>query len=59
MSVTVAITVTLPNATAAQLVANATAFSQSIGPEVIRLVSRQVDGARPNVTGATVATVVT
>lgn len=59
MSVTVAVTVTLPNATAAGIVATATDISQSIGPEIIRLVKRQVDGERPNVSGASVATVIT
>jgi hypothetical protein len=59
MSVTVAITVTFPNTTAALLVATATDISQDVGPELIRLLARQVDGKRPNLSGASAATVIT
>lgn len=64
MSVTVAITVTIPNATAASIVAAGSDFTNTIGNEVIRLVERQiVDKVSPSgvaglgaVTAATVVT---
>jgi hypothetical protein len=60
MSVTVAITVTIPNFTAAGIVAVAADFHNTIEPEVRRLVMSQVAGrdtADPgNVTSATVVT---
>ena len=63
MSVTVAVTVTIPNATAASIVATGASFTQAIGPEVIRLVKRQFvestgtsDAALGAVTAATVVT---
>lgn len=43
MSVAIAITVTLPQTTAAAVTMSGTDVAQVIGPEVIRLVQDQVD----------------
>jgi hypothetical protein len=60
MSVAVAITVTLPNTTAAKIVATGTDVTQTIGREVTRLLTSQVvAGENQDVSGATVATVIT
>ena len=60
MSVAVAITVTIPNWTAAGIVALGLDFSQTIGPEVARLVQAQcVRGPVDNPGTVTVATTVT
>jgi hypothetical protein len=60
MSVAIAVTVTLPNSTAALVTATGTDIAQSIGPEVTRLVTAQFkDGKNVNVVGASVAATVT
>jgi hypothetical protein len=59
MSVAIAVTVTLPNSTAALVTATGTDIAQSIGPEVVRLVKAQVAGKFVNDNGATVAATVT
>jgi hypothetical protein len=60
MSVTVAVTVTLPNWTAAGIVATGLQINDSIGNEVIRLVKAQcVAGPALDPGAVTAATVVT
>lgn len=47
MTVAIAITITLPNTTAAKITATGTDFAQALGPEVARLVQNEVDAVVP------------